>query len=219
MNEKKKYMVFRVYSKKERPDSTDQERVVFFGWTKSKTVLKAFKEQRDQKKYIIRKMDEEDIAERFSEDITDTDTMIDFIKLKSVHTQEDVIFFSTANELKTAEINIQRMMKDLCSVSDIPGDGPYLWMVLALEDHYGDALHYLGYRPPEIDIIFPCMDSESHFDEYENEIETAYDGLMIPPEEVVTKNINPLGLMTLSDVSSKILYSLESFIKVLKDDL
>ena len=159
----------------------------------------------------------------FSEDVTDdSETMIDFIKLRSTQTQEEVLFFSTANELRTAEINIQKMMKDLSSISDIPGDGNYLYMILSLEDYYGDALHYLGYRPPEIEIMFPSIQGEcgwGELDAIESEIDSAYDGLMISPQEVVTKNDQPLGLSTLTDVSTKILYSLESFIKVLKDDL
>ena len=220
MDEDKKYMVFRVYSKKERPNASEKERAVFFGWSRSKSVIKAFKEQRDKRKYVVHKMTDDDIIRAFSEDITDdVCTMIDYIKLTSVQTQEEVIFFSTANELRSAEIEIQNMMKELCSISDIPGNGNYLWMVLALDDYYGDALHYLGYRPPEIDIMFPSMSNYSQFESAEEEIDDAYDGILTCPEEMVTKTYQPIGLSNLSDVATKILYSLESFVKVLKDEL
>jgi hypothetical protein len=50
-------------------------------------------------------------------------------------------------------------------------------------------------------------------------IEQAYDGAAMSPYETYKNKTELPGLSMLTDVASKILYSVESFIKVLREDL
>ena len=44
-----KYLVFRIYSEKERSDKSAQS--IYYGWSTHKSVIKAFFQQRSHKKY------------------------------------------------------------------------------------------------------------------------------------------------------------------------
>ena len=79
-DEKEYYLVFRVYSKDERPSLKERSHV--YGWTSNKKILKAFLKQRDEKKYAVRKLQADEFMNRLHQynDETD-DLMIDFIKL------------------------------------------------------------------------------------------------------------------------------------------
>lgn len=216
-----KYLVYRVYTRKERPDYDDRSR--FYGWSKSKAVIKAFSEQRNRKKYKIFKMNKEEIVKTLSEDIDDADAMIDILTLKSVKTGEEMYLFTTNNELRECEKKIQRMILDQASLENIEGDGNYLEMFINLDEYYADALYIIGYRPREVDILFPSADyhdDPSDITKVEEVIDDAYDGVAAFPQEVYGCQPNRLlGLSTLDDPTNKIFYSIESFIKVLRDDL
>lgn len=214
-DEKKKYMVFRVYNKKERKDP--EERAVFYGWSYDKSVIKAFFGQRDKSKYRVVKMTENEIAESFHEDAVSDDTRIDFIKLKSAQNNgEEFTIFMTPAELLESEIQIQRLFADLSSLED----KKYVDMILNLKYEYAESLYFLGYRPPEIDILFSSADENDNYcDIYgaEEKIGIAYDNMF-----AFTKHPDihrPIGLGVLDDVFRRVVYSLESFIKVMKDDM
>lgn len=217
----KKYLVYRVYTKKERSEFTDRSR--FYGWSSAKSVIKAFLEQRDPKKYTVIKIDKHQIAETFSEEIDDVDAMIDMLILKSVSSGEEIPLFMTLNEMRETEKKIQRMFDDMASLERIDGTGDYLQMFLNFDPYYADALFIIGCRPREIDIMFPSAD---YHDDYSNimkveeEIDNAYDRIYTSPSETYSSHYNKiLGLTALDDVCNKIYYSIESFIKVLKDDM
>lgn len=216
-----KYMIYRVYSKSERPDMGS--RSVFFGWTRSKDVRDAFLSQRDKKKYKCVKMYDEDIAEIYSEDVADESTMIDFVSLKfASNPQEHIPFFTTSTELKNAEINIQKYFNDLCSLDNIANIDNIITMFVHLDNYYADALEYIGFRPPILESMFTragYMEGELEIDRLESSIETAYDGSIMHPEEEYKSEHNIPGLSMLDDVCKQILYSVESFIKVLREDL
>lgn len=215
MADEQKFLVFRVYSKKEREDPNT--RSLFYGWSDSKSVLKCFFDQRDKKKYRVVKVDDDDIAKNFDEDVIDDSTKIDFVKLKSATTLEEVCLFMTKNELIEAEIRIQRLFEDLSSLEN----KKYINMILNLKPKYAEALYYLGYRPPEIDIMFPSADD---MDNYSNESETEY-LLTTAYEELIMRDNyggyahKVLGPDVLSDPFRRMIYSVESFIKVLRDDM
>lgn len=216
----KRYMVYRVYTKKERSDPN--ERVVLYGWTSDKNVLKAFLAQRDEKKYTYMRIDQEDIGKYFDENVDDTDIQIDIIWVKSAGSREDVPLFTTMDELNNAEKDIQKYFRNLASFEDIEGDGDYVQMVIHLDEYFASALFYLGYRPQDIDYMYPSASDEDSFSGLstaEREIDWAYDGMMQSPQEEYHPLKKPLGLYTLSDVSSKILYSLENIIKAMRDNL
>lgn len=213
-----KYLVYRVYTRDERPNI--DERASFYGWSNNKSMIKAFTSQRSKKKYKVLKVDQDEIARRFSEEIDDEEAALDFVKIKSASTHEEIFFITTMNELKETEKRIQRMFIDQASLSGIDGKGNYLEMFMNLDDYYADALYYIGFRPPEVDILFPSADYHddySNITKIEELIDDAYEGKYQSPGEVRDNRIP--GLVAIEDVANKIYYSVESFVKVLKDDL
>ena len=106
------YLVYRAYSEEERPHSTDKDRLVLYGWTTRKKILKAFFDQRNRKKYKVRKIIPQEAYLVLGND-PDPLYLIDFIDLKSAKTGEDVVLFMTREELKEVEIKIQRYFSDL----------------------------------------------------------------------------------------------------------
>ncbi|MCM1233262.1 MAG: hypothetical protein NC489_24355 [Ruminococcus flavefaciens] len=218
----KRYLVYRLYTKKEREDPN--QRTVLYGWTHSKSVLKAFLSQRDEKKYGYIRIEEEDIGKYFDENVDDTDIMIDRIKLKSAKTGEEVVFFSTMNEVRQAEIDIQKYFRKLASFESIEGNDAdiYVKMIIHLDKFFASALFFLGYRPQDIDIMFPSADEHDDFSGYsadEQSINFAYNSISQYPREEYKSIDHPLGLDTMNAVSSKILYSIESFVRVLVNEL
>jgi len=220
--EEKIYVVYRVYDKKERPGENTEP--IVYGWSRSKNVIKAFLSQRTPSKYYVDKIrgDAEEIVDGYYNDL-DTENMINYVKLKSVaNKDEDVHLFMTANEMQEAEKRIQRYFRDLCCLSEIKGKGDYLGMFLNIHEYYADALELIGFRPPEISAMCPAADYRDDPGEIigiTELIEEAYSGATISPSESFSNNTRLPGLSTLPDVASKILYSIESFIKVLREDL
>lgn len=221
------YLIYRVYSEKENPNS--KERSKFYGWSSSKKIIKVFMTQRDERKYKVVKTSENEINKlidtgKIDDVYVDDGYMITYIYLTSVINKQTIPFFSTQNELYDAEIKIQRMFNELCSLSNMKCSGSglnMLEMILNLDDWYGSALYYLGYRPPDLNTLFPMEDeADGYSGIYKTEmlITEAYEGVAEFPKETDEPG-GPLGLLTLEDVSNKILYSVESFVKVLKEDL
>lgn len=216
----KRYLIYRVYTRKERENPA--ERMILYGWTSNKSVLKAFLAQRNEKKYTFIRVEEDEIGNFYDENVDDTDIQIDFIKLKCAATKEEFTFLTTMNEMATAEKAIQKYFRELASFGNIRGDGEYVQMVIHLDEYFSSALFYLGYRPQDIDYMCDSCSEEDNFsglESAEHDIDLAYEGLTQCPQEYYRPMEKPLGLNTLSDVSSKILYSLENVIKVLKDEL
>lgn len=215
-----KYLVYRIYTKEERPDI--EERSVLYGWSKSKSIVKAFNKQRNPSKYRIIKMSDNDIIRMYSETLEDQDNMIDFIKVRSAKTHEELYLFMTRNEMRETEKNIQKMFMSQASFDDVKDLKIYISMLLNFQNYYGDALYFIGYRPAEVDILFESADwhdSYCNIDKVEEEIDNAYDGICEIPQEVYGKVDGILGLSVIEDVANKIYYSVESFIKVMKDDM
>lgn len=222
-----KFLVYRSFSKKERPELNHKERNVFYGWTEHKSILKAFLSQRNKNKYKVYKVSDEDIEKFYSEDVTYNETKIDCIKTKSSKTHEEYVLFITGVELQESEIKIQQIFRDLSSIKDLPGNYNYLDMILHLDSYYFDALYYIGYRPPEIDAIYDSADPRADFSTYydvEESIEMAYGeyfsyGYGEEYKDLMLNKSTLVGASVLDDVATKIIYSLESFIMVLKDNL
>lgn len=209
-------MVYRVYSNKERPGIKDK--IVAYGWTTNKNVLKAFFKQRNDKKYMVRKVRKDQIGEAFDRNNHDAtgEYMIEYLPLRSAKTNESIHLFMTTNEMQEVEIKIQRMFEELSSLDRLDKNniGKYANLVLNIDQSYYDALFYIGYRPKEIAAAFESMDISVC-----NQISNAYDGM--PCEEYYYNgHLNQApGLSALEDVSNKIIYSIESFIKVMRKDL
>ena len=102
MDDSYRYMVYRKYSKKERPSATPSERIVFYGWTRSKDIIKAFTTQRDKNKYKVVKVYDDDLDRSGSKDADyalDDELAIDFIILPIASSKETVTLFVTSREL------------------------------------------------------------------------------------------------------------------------
>ena len=222
MSEEKIFLVYRIYSNKERGDANI--RSLLYGWSPKKSIVKAFLSQRTKGKYkVIKTYGDRDEIQVEQQDL-DVNNMINYVKLKSAQTNEDFHLFMTADEMQEAEKRIQRYFRDLCSISEIKGDvDVYLEMFLNIEEYYADALDFIGYRPPEISAMFPSgdfRDDPGDIMGLDELIEEAYSGGATYPKETFDRYDPVLpGLSTLTDVATKILYSIESFVKVLRNDL
>ena len=97
-----------------------------------------------------------------------------------------------------------------------------LELYINLDDYYLDALQYLGFKPPEMDILFDSAEYRESTDaiySIDALIDSAYDALFDVPHEVYVHEGKIPGLSVLESVDTKILYSLESFMKVMKEDM
>jgi hypothetical protein len=218
------YLVFRKYKKTERPNS---ERSVLYGWTKSSYVMKAFLSQRDNKKYEVIKREYDDIKSEIPHinyELLVPDKMIDYTIIEVAATGERIPLFMTAVEMNETEKKIQRMFHDLSSVAKIPGKANYVDMIINLDPFYRIPLFFVGYRPEEIDILYPSADDSDNIapiDYIEQCIDDAYEEVGDPTDDNQERYHYLPGAMGLDDtqVSSKVVYSLESFVKVMADDL
>lgn len=211
------YAVFRVYSSADMPDPST--RSVFFGWSDSKQVIKAFLEQRDKKKYKVIPLSDDDKRNyRFYPDIENRDAMIDYVRLRIAETHEEIHFFSTLKETHVAEVRIQERFHEMCSIPD----EHLLRMFIHIDPYYMDALELLGYQPKEVDMMFDCADYHDECNSLSlarEEIDDAYAGMYdSPPDDCERYEYAP-GLMALTRVGDKLLYSVENFVSALVEDL
>jgi hypothetical protein len=211
------YLVYRVYKYDDYHDGP-----VLYGWTNSKSVLKAFIKQRDQKKYQVYKRTEDELISEFSESMPADEIKIDYVKLQSVKTGDSILFFTTLNELQEAEKKIQRIFKDLSSLDrltenkDSKGIMFYFTMFMNIKEEYADALYDIGYRPKEVDAMFDNINDD---DEIDNTIEYAYsEGRYLTEWDSTDRTYLP-GQMLMEDFPNQVIYSLESIIRVLQEDL
>ena len=219
MSKQDRFLVFRYYSQAEAPTLTYQERTVFYGWTDHKSVLKAFLAQRDRSKYVTRKIpidEAEEIAMHGNlEKIDEEERRIDFIQLQSSVTKETVTLFMTSYEMQETEKDIQSYFRHLSSIDpDEQLDGSVtirlMNLFLNIEEKYGAALDYIGFRPSEIDAVFD--DADDSF--------TMVDQIDQSYSDRENRSLHrPKGVRMLLDDYSKVIYSLESFVRAMKRDL
>jgi hypothetical protein len=219
------YLVFRKYKKKE-VQGTD--RYVLYGWTKSPHVVSAFQLQRDNKKYRVVQRDYDELKNEttpfISDDLLIQRNMIDYVELTSAQSGDKISLFTTANELNECEKKVQRLFHDLSSISNIKGKGDYLNMIINLDPYYRIPLFYIGYRPEELDILYPSADEQDNIASIsyiEDCIDDAYDEICDITDDNQERYHYIPGAMGLdpANISSKVIYSLESFIKVLANDM
>lgn len=177
--------------------------------------------QRNKKKFTYNKSDEEELG--VLNQLIDDRHMIDYIKLRSARSNETFMLFLTLSELMEIEIKIQRMFVEKCSLAHITSDGELIYdyceAILDLKKTYADALDIIGYQPPEIAELFDgVMESYSQNDTIEDSIESAY----AIGEDLDSYRIGRTqlpGSIVFSDTCKKVLYSMEAFVKVLRDNL
>ena len=224
---KTRYLVFREYTREERPSI--EERSAFYGWTDSKEVIKVFLKQRDPSKYIVRKskiIKEDGVPMEYLVGGGDTplfdgdeeEVKINYLLLTSSVTGEKVKLFMAPREMNEAEQMIQTMLSEKASLSNIKADGDYVEMIINLRHKYAEALNLIGYRPPDISYMFPHGEYDSQVGHIIDEIESAYsfESYGFDPE---SDHSRPMGSLYMEDIYSKVVYSVESFIMVLRDDM
>lgn len=194
-----------------------------YGWTFSKSILKSFLKQRN-KKYQFVKVDKGDLEKIFNADGTLSSSMINEVQLKSVSTGTNFNLFLTLEELRNDEKLIQRLVRDEAKFVKVTSKYEKLLelvhMFTHLRNDYAAALYFLGYRPPEIESLMDTSDEIAEVDEI---IDYAYEESWLPPNlynSILPGEASKLpSFNLLTDYYTKVIYSLESFIKVLRDDL
>ena len=213
---KKRYLVFRVYQRDE--DHEDW----LYGWTFDRNVVKVFLEQRDTRKYSVRKISEEELADLLSDVPWDSSNMIDYVELPVSATGKSVTLFMTKNELCEVEKRIQRYFRKLSTIIDNEhGSFVVLNLFQNLIPRYLDALDFLGFRPPELENMdesvpyHGCPEDEDDVSDRTTswEIDQAYQLTPMIDHQSVP------GMSMLTKVSTQIIYSLESFIIAMREDL
>ena len=221
----KKYVVFRVYSEKERPGIRDNDRIVYYGWTSSKIIVKAFMKQRDNDKYVVKKLNDAKIE--MMQIYPEIDTVIDFIRLPSKVYNTDVDIFMTKKEMKDAEKKISKFVHTSFSLEHIGTDKEH-WRLLELfcnfEDKYQEALEYFGIWPDELNAVFDNIEyreSDDGIYDADYMIDASYDEEFDVPHETYTHSASIPGYkaMNVWKMTERLFYSAEAFIMVLKDDM
>lgn len=189
--EGKYYLVYRVYKGEEVKFTKQNSRI--YGWTNSKAVLQAFMQQRDEKKYLSYKMGEEEFLFRTKQIDEDLERLkISFLRLKSVQEEGEFKLFMTANEAAECELRIQRLLTEYSSISKMEFKSPNKEILYFVNLH-------LNLKKNFQDALF--------FLGYRPpEIEDLFDSV----EEIRSYE---------NDVANQIIYSLEAYIKVLREDM
>jgi hypothetical protein len=186
-----------------------------YGWSHSKSVVNAFLKQRNPKKYVIDKMvitadksgaySKRGLVDTRYLDLSDP-IMLNILPLKSCNTGETVKLFTTSDEQIRIVSDIDSMFDQLRSFDRVE-DTSIAHLVniyKSIKPKYINALEWIGYNPTEISYLYDTVD-----DIY-NEINFGQDYIDESDDEIDKGGLNLIKAM---------FYSLESVIKVLKDEL
>lgn len=211
MKSKKIFLIYRIYNKKEIEDGFENH---LYGWSDSAALIKLFLMQRDYKKYRVDKITDEELAEELSENNLDEELKMNYVNLISVKNNTEVKFYTNKYELQEIEVRIQDYFNSLCSLNDYEYNTivSIVMMLSNLDYIYEEALDVIGYRPPEMDSLFPG-NGEFYGDDIINEIIDGYSYFSINKKHEVP------GLHSVSSLPRLILYSLESVIMVTYKDM
>jgi len=219
---KEKYIVFRIFSPKEEEFEIGP---AFYGWSNDKKIIKAFIKQRGKHKYVYRLMNDDEITcQSFSQDTVKEDTKIKLLMLPSTNDGITYPLFITDRESKEVEVKIHLYFSELASFEKYNNHRKVLiTLYWNLIDEAKQVLENIGFIPKELN---DCgyMESESTFTCLENEIETlieeAYntDDYIEPTDDDFDRRYTPKSQLYLNDFHSHLCYSLEAYIKILKDE-
>ena len=189
-----------------------------YAWTPSKSVLKAFIQQRDATKYRVCEIDTDDPPDEFIDGNLNEDNKIIFIKLRSARDLSEYTLFMTTREIQEASSKIEQLFVDECALSKLTSDGEKLFQlvntVANLDDQYLDALDMIGYKPAEVMYLYDSADDSPQddynvFDYISYVDEMCSDRYYRSPRTISYRNMNH---------HKQAVHTLESFIKVIKDD-
>ena len=216
------YFVFRYYDAIERPHSTPDNRLAFYGWSQDKKIIKIFMSQRSPEKYKVVKKYKDSVPEAVLESWIDIATMIDFVMLPSVTTGNEVPLFITKQEMAEVEIKLRKYFKELPKLVEMAnGEITLLRMYTNLKDKYHDVLNIIGYQPNELKTLYDDSMSDEYSESYIKDLYSEY------ATELQYENCRKFNHDEIpgrdwaieNDISYKMIYSVESFIKIMKDDL
>ena len=214
MSSKPYYLIFRVYN-------GDPERDRLYAWSRNKKLVKALLKQRDSSKYDVKKLEREAVDYYYPEGELENGNQLNWLQLKSSSTGETVAFLTTMDEMQNTEKKIQNKFKSIPSlVERADGSSVVLELFHNLKDDWKNPLEFIGFRPIDLDYLFQSDDMigcATSLDMIEGDIDDAYSAYDDLKHKGAFKSI--IGQSMLNDVSTKILYSLESFVKTLKEDL
>ena len=211
------YVVIRKYSNKERPDEFDPEgRYSLYGWTKSKKVLDAFFSQRSRRKYKVKEYSQEELEAKFGESDLYPECMIEYKIIPSAANGNKVPFFTTKMEFSDAQKKILNTFKEKSKLVDKDnGRMILLELYTNLDRYYKSALEYIGFVPPELDAIYDSIE-DNDIQKAEDIIDYQYE---ISPYEIYNHSTGIPCLDELPKDWQKVVFSLEAFIKVLREDM
>jgi hypothetical protein len=187
-----------------------------YGWTFDKKILKTFIAQRSKKKYKAVRSSFEEITELFSEQVDGTGMYtIDWLELPSKKTGETVRLFLTNNERIATEKAIKKMLRDMSALDRIHGDRieDYVEMMVNLREKYFSTLEFIGFQPKELEAMYDSIEENMTIG-FNHETGAYYD---MSPEEFYHSNNVSSGAS--NPIFDKVLWSLEAFVRVMKDDL
>lgn len=222
------YLIHRVFTKDEMRDRPlDNSNNYFYGWCDDKKILNAFRSQRNKKKYAYFKSTLDEIGKKYSHNDLPLDKKLDLAPLVSVETGEKIHLIMTAREVIETKIRIKRMIKSISSISNICFTKKnkevdyYVEMLCALQDKYFDALHYIGFRPIELESKYDSVDeNDIHISEIEMDEE--WEGTSWASPHEIHSRMSHLGLprkSVVDDVVEEIFLSVESFVRILREEL
>ena len=188
-----------------------------YGWTESKSTARMFLKERKKKKYTIMKSRYKELQKRFSEFEDQLDRYrLDLIRFKSSKDGKDYYLISTLNELKSYEMNCQDLFRYMSSTEKIdPNRIEYFLDLIAnIQKEYASALNVIGFVPREFESLFPG--GEDSMEWVQHGIDSIYEDIDIREYH---KHYEMPGRVATNEIYMRIIYSLESFIRVMKEDL
>lgn len=191
----------------------------FYGWSIYRKAIKTFLKQRKKSKYLVKVGKYHDLE--LMEGVLDTNAslyMLDTISLPS-QSGHDMILLTTKHELNLFEKDLALQLKDYCSMDKVDNGNDiqtYVTMYELLLDEYQIPLQTIGYYPHELEEMYGGEedDARAYLDAVYDDISSLdYDtklSMMLAKAPLRNQYLS-------SGLLSKIIYSAEAFIKVMRD--
>lgn len=191
----------------------------FYGWSIYCKAIKTFLKQRKKSKYLVKVGKYHDLE--LMEGVLDTNAslyMLDTISLPS-QSGHDMILLTTKHELNLFEKDLALQLKDYCSMDKVDNGNDiqtYVTMYELLLDEYQIPLQTIGYYPHELEEMYGSEedDTRAYLDAVYDDISSLdYDtklSMMLAKAPLRNQYLS-------SGLLSKIIYSAEAFIKVMRD--
>ena len=192
----------------------------FYGWTLYKKAVKTFLQQRKRSKYFATTSTYDELKQMEQKLETDISYyMLDTISLLS-QSGHHVILLTTKRELLYFEKDLMLRLKDYASMDNVDHGydiDVYVNMYIHLLDSFQNSLQIIGYYPNELDEMLGMEedDARAYLDSVYDDISSLDYHTKL--DMVLAKRPLSSGLHSQYRLLSKIIYSAEAFIKILKD--